>query len=81
MIWVDDAAVPYKGKPRFHMTASSVKELHVFAQEAGIARCWWHSGAKHPHYDITEEQKLTVMSMGAVEVSKRELVKRANLCK
>lgn len=63
------------------MTASSVKELHEFAQEAGINRCWWHSGAKHPHYDITEDQKKKAMALGAVEVSKRDLVVLSKSCK
>lgn len=35
-VYVDDAAIVWKGKPRFHLSADSVDELHGFAQAVGI---------------------------------------------
>ena len=30
----------------------SVENLHLMAQDLGIKRCWFHSGASYPHYDV-----------------------------
>ncbi|MBB4517391.1 DUF4031 domain-containing protein [Paraburkholderia fungorum] len=76
-VYVDDAAIVWKGKPRFHLSADSVDELHGFAQAVGINRCWYHSGARHPHYDITEPQRATAIENGAIAVSQRELMQVA----
>lgn len=76
-VYVDDAAIVWKGKPRFHLSADSVDELHGFAQAVGINRCWYHAGARHPHYDITETQRATAISNGAIAVSQRELMQVA----
>ena len=73
-VYVDQAAILYKGKPRHHMTADSIEELHSFADRADINRCWYHRGARHPHYDITDEQRHTALQAGAVAVSSRELM-------
>ncbi|KWT95518.1 MULTISPECIES: DUF4031 domain-containing protein [unclassified Variovorax] len=77
--YVDDAAILFKGKPRFHLTADSLEELHLFASECGINRCWYHRGTRHPHYDVTAEQRQVATSRGAVAVTSRELLKRAKL--
>jgi len=75
--YVDDAAKPWKGKPRFHMTADSLEELHTFACAIQVNRCWFHRGARHPHYDITEAQRADALEHGARAVSQRELVRIA----
>lgn len=74
MVYVDDANILYKGKPRFHMSADSIEELHAAAAAAGINRCWFHSGARWPHYDVTGPQREVVLAQGARAVSDRELV-------
>lgn len=73
-VWVDNAAVLFRGKPRFHLAASSLPELHAFAERAGVRRCWFHPGQR-PHYDITEEQRARALDLGAVPVSPRTLVR------
>lgn len=75
--YVDDAAKLWKGKPRFHMTADSLEELHAFACAIQVNRCWFHRGARHPHYDITEAQRAVALKHGARAVSQRELVRVA----
>jgi hypothetical protein len=72
MVLVDDAAIMYKSKLRYHMTADSLEELHAFAEEVGIKRCWFHRGSKYPHYDITGIQRDAAIAAGAKAVSDRE---------
>jgi len=74
MVYVDDAAIMHRGKRRFHMTADSVQELHDFCAQVGIKRCWWHSGSKYPHYDITGPQREAVLLAGGTAVTCREFV-------
>lgn len=73
-VYVDDAAKPWKGKPRFHMTDDSLAELHAFACAIQVNRCWFHRDARHPHYDVTEAQRVAALTDGARAVSQRELV-------
>jgi len=77
-VYVDDAAIILRGTPRFHMTADSLEELHTFAQAQGIARSSFHRGARHPHYDVTDEQREKVLAAGAHAVRPRDIVKIAN---
>jgi len=71
VIYVDDAAIPYKGKLRYHMTATSLEELHFFARSIGVKRCWFHRARTHPHYDITEDQRTAALDGGASLVSSK----------
>lgn len=81
MVFVDDAAVAYKGKARYHLGADSLQELHEFCAAQGIARCWFHRGARHPHYDVTAEQREGALQAGALAVSSRDFVRRALLAR
>ncbi|CAB3754523.1 DUF4031 domain-containing protein [Paraburkholderia humisilvae] len=76
-VYVDDAGIVWKGKLRFHMTADSLDELHAFAQAVGINRCWYHTGARHPHYDVIEAQRAAAIANGAIAVTQRELMRVA----
>lgn len=76
-VYVDNANILWKGKKRFHMTADTLKELHEFAESIKISVCWFDSNKKHPHYDITEEQKLNAIKYGALLVSSKTIVKIA----
>lgn len=35
-----------------HLVADTVSELHNFAQQLGLKRCWFQTARKHPHYDV-----------------------------
>lgn len=72
-VYVDDAAIMFRSKPRFHLAADSVKELHAFCAEVGINRCWFHNAKGHPHYDITDVQRLAAIKHGAISMTAREL--------
>lgn len=76
MTYVDDAAVPYKGKPRFHFCADTLEELHAAARAAGIAPCWFHRKAKWPHYDVTGEQRQRLIEQGTMALSSKEMLRR-----
>lgn len=76
-VYVDNAAVMFKGKPRYHLTADSLAELHAFTAMVGVARCWFHAHARHPHYDVTAEQRTAALTAGAHAVNSRELVRIA----
>jgi hypothetical protein len=73
-VYVDDAAILFKGKLRFHMCADSLQELHDFALKMNIKRCWYHPVKSHPHYDITEEQRHHIIQHGALAISQKELL-------
>lgn len=73
-VLVDDFGAVWRGKPRYHLAADSVEELHRFAASLGIARCWFHRGARVPHYDITATQRARALAAGAIGLTSRELV-------
>jgi hypothetical protein len=74
-VFIDDAAIPYRGKPRYHLAADSLEELHAFAQRVGIKRCWFHRG-RFAHYDVTSQERERALACGACALTRRELVAR-----
>jgi len=73
-VYVDDAAIMWRSKPRFHLVADSVPELHAFCASVGIKRCWFHNVRGKPHYDITGPQRDTAIAAGAIAVSAQQMV-------
>lgn len=78
-VYVDQAKVMFKGKPRHHLTADTLDELHAFTAQVGIHRCWFHRHPRHPHYDVTDPQRAAAIAAGALAVDSRELLARARL--
>jgi hypothetical protein len=76
-VYVDDAAIMYRGKPRFHLIADSLAELHSFCKTVGINKCWFHNAKGHPHYDITGEHRESAIKAGARPIDTGELLLRA----
>lgn len=72
--YVDCAAIVYRGRPRHHLTADTLEELHAFAALAGVKRCWYHPSNGKPHYDITDDERATALERGAQPVSSREVL-------
>lgn len=77
MVYVDDADVSKYGRVWCHLTADSLDELHAFAARVGLPTRAFHRGARHPHYDITANQRLNAVRSGAHPVSPREVVRIA----
>jgi hypothetical protein len=76
-VYVDNASVMFKGKPRYHLTADTLDELHAFTLSLAIHRCWFHRHPHHPHYDITEPQRSAALTAGALAVTSRDLLIKA----
>jgi len=75
--YVDDAAILYRGKLRYHLTADTVAELHGFAAAIGVRECWFHRGSRHPHYDVTGPQRVAAVDAGAHAVDPRTVLRVA----
>ena len=72
--YVDDAAILFKGKLRYHLTADSLAELHTFCARVGVNECWFHRKSRYPHYDVTGVQRDAALAAGALAISPKELV-------
>lgn len=51
----------------------TVENLHAMAEHLGIKRCWFHAGAKYPHYDIPKLRIQEIQAKCSV-VSRREIL-------
>lgn len=56
-----------------HMIATTLEELHWFAEQVGINRCWFHRTSK-PHYDLNAKNRALALAGGAFEITSRDLV-------
>ena len=60
-----------------HLFGGTLEELHLFAAELGMKRCWFHDRDKLPHYDLTGCKRLQALRLGAREASIKEVVATA----
>lgn len=70
-VYVDDMCLPYGRMIMCHMIADSAQEMHDFAHEIGIARHWFQGD----HYDICLAKKRRARRLGAIEVTRRAMVR------
>lgn len=65
-----------------HLVGSTRIELHEFAQQIGIKRCWFHVGRNKPHYDIRggSEMERKAKAFGANLASFRDVMLMAKSC-
>jgi Protein of unknown function (DUF4031) len=59
--------------PSCHLIADSVEELIEFAESMGMRREWFQAKST-PHFDLTADGRQAAVSMGAIELTNRELV-------
>lgn len=78
-IYVDDAGLLWRGKPRHHLMADTLPELHAFASAIGVRRCWFHNTKGLPHYDVTDDQRRAALCAGAIALKPKDLVRRYRL--
>jgi hypothetical protein len=66
---------PRKKDGYSHMVATSIKELHEFAERIGVKRCWYCNkrGKNRPHYDIRYYTISRALRNGAKQVTRKEL--------
>lgn len=74
-VYVDTAYIPYGRLIMCHMMADEVIELHDMAKQLGLKRLWFQQ-ANYPHYDIGKGKRIIAISLGAIEITNREMVKR-----
>lgn len=57
-----------------HMFTDSLdlEELHVFAERIGMKRAWFQESRVAPHYDLTQSRRALAVSLGAIELGRRE---------
>ena len=57
-----------------HMFTNSadIEELHSFAVQLGMKRTWFQPHAVAPHYDLVKSRRDLAVSLGAVEVGRRQ---------
>ena len=59
--------------PSCHLIADSVEELIEVAESMGMRREWFQAKST-PHFDLTADGRVTAVSMGAIELTNRELI-------
>lgn len=59
-----------------HLIADTEEELHRFAQELGLKRGWFQNDSRIPHYDLTHTKRIQAICMGAIEITRQEMVNR-----
>ena len=74
MVYIDKARNPLGRMLMSHMIADTKDELHDMAKRLNLRREWFQDGSK-PHYDISQSKKTLALSLGAIEVTERELVR------
>lgn len=50
----------------------NLEELHLAAERIGMKRQWFQAHRIAPHYDLTASRRLVAVSIGVIEVSRRE---------
>jgi hypothetical protein len=76
MILVDPIMRHSSGEWCHMVSDESVEELHEFAAKIGLRRKAFQSVSR-PHYDLRPSKRQLAVSLGAEEVGKRDLVRRA----
>lgn len=75
-VYVDDMRAPYRGMVMCHMAADTTAELLAMADKIGVARKWiQHAGRYDQHFDIALSKRALAVQAGAVEVTRKELVR------
>ena len=76
-VYVDDPIWPLAGRLWCHMLADSEDELHAFAANLGLKRSSYQGPpvTKNPHYDLTAFERNRAVRLGAVPVTRHEIVR------
>jgi hypothetical protein len=69
-VYVDDAAVAWRGQRWAHLMADTLEELHAFAAALGLPRRAFQDRTSGAHYDITLAMREQALALGAVPVSR-----------
>ena len=76
-VFVDDMRMPFRGMFMCHMIADTSDELHRMAEAVGMRRRWvQNAGTPREHYDISIEARAAAIELGAIAITRRQLVMR-----
>lgn len=73
-VYVDRQRNPFRGMIMCHMLADTAAELHAMADLLGARREWYQGDASTPHYDIPLRRRAEAISLGAIEIGRKETV-------
>jgi len=75
-VFVDNMEAPFGRMIMCHMIADSTEELCLMACKIGVARKWIQKkGTVYEHFDICQSKRNKAIAMGAVETTKKDLVR------
>jgi hypothetical protein len=57
-----------------HLVGDTEEELHDFADKLGLKRKWFQKHRRLNHYDLTKKKRAKAVRMGAVEITRKEIV-------
>lgn len=69
-VYVDDAAVLWRGQRWAHLMADTLAELHAFAARLGIPRHAFQNKTSGAHYDVPAPLREQAIALGAVPISR-----------
>ncbi len=75
-VYVDNAAILFRGMRMSHMIADSLDELHAMADRLGLQRAWFQAAppASFPHYDVSKTKRARAIELGAIECDRAAFV-------
>lgn len=74
-VYVDCEKNKFRHMVMSHMVADTVDELHAMADRLGLLRRWFQiSRNGMPHYDICQTKRVLAITLGAIEIDRRQLV-------
>ncbi len=76
-LYVDDAIWERHDRRWCHLLSEDEAELHAFAARLGLERRRFQTRPTRPwidHYDIDEQRRCEALRMGAIELTRREVV-------
>ena len=73
-VYVDKPLHRYRRMVMCHMLADTDEELHDMAAKIGVNSKWFQANASTPHYDICKAKRAHAVALGAIQVTRRELV-------
>lgn len=70
--YVDDMRARFGRMIMCHMIADTDDELHAMADRIGVSRKWFQGD----HYDICLSKRRLALAAGAIELSRKDLVRK-----